>query len=406
MTQERAANRRVAAGFAAVATVVATGLAGCGQVAPTASVVPTSTKPTSVAPSGAPSSAPTSTATADGSCAALAASLTPAERAGQLIVVGVRGTLDAAERAVLTKNHAGAVILMGGASAKDTAAAVRAVGATIGVAVTVDQEGGRVQRFKGDGFDTIPSAREQATLTTGELEQSWVTWGGQLRDAGIDLTFAPVADVVPASKTSTNEPVGKLKRGYGSDPAVVGEKVSAVVRGLAEAGVGSSVKHFPGLGEVVGNTDFAAGVVDSVTGADSASLGSFRAGIAAGAPSVMVATATYTRIDKANLAAFSPAVMTLLRDDLGFDGVIASDDLAAAKAVSSVPAGQRAVKFVRAGGDWVVAVEPAAAAAMAEAVAATAASDAGFARRVSESATRVLELKAGLGLASCRVVKG
>lgn len=403
-------SRRVAGAVAALAA--ATMLAGCGQAAPTASVGPSTGATGSVAPTASASGSPTGSASATasgpaaGTCAALAASLTPAQRAGQLIVVGVRGTFDATERSVLTKNHAGAVILMGGAPAADTAAAVRTAGGTIGVAVTVDQEGGSVQRFKGGGFDTIPSAREQAAMSTAQLEKAWMTWGGQLDAAGIDLNFAPVADVVPAAKTSTNEPVGKLKRGYGSDPAVVGEKVSAVVRGLDAAGVGSALKHFPGLGEVVGNTDFAAGVVDSVTSADSASLASFRAGIAAGAPAVMVATATYTRIDKAHLAAFSPAVMTLLRDDLGFEGVIVSDDLAAAKAVSAVPAGERALRFLRAGGDWVVAVEPQAAATMAQAVVAAAASDPAFDRRVTESATRVLALKAGLGLASCRVVKG
>ncbi len=78
----------------------------------------------------------------------------------------------------------------------------------------------------------------------------------------------------------------------------------------------------------------------------------------------MVATAWYPRIDPDAPAAFSPAVVALLRDDLGFDGVIASDDLGVAKAVAGVPAAQRAVRFVRAGGDLAISVDAPAVLAM------------------------------------------
>src|SRR5450756_282320 len=92
----------------------------------------------------------------------------------------------------------------------------------------------------------------------------------------------------------------------------------------------SDVYKRQGLGRVASNTDFAAEVVDSVTTADDPYLDSFRAAIDAGVPLVMVALATYTRIDPAHLAAFSPVVIGgLLRGDLGFQGVVVSDDLGA-----------------------------------------------------------------------------
>ncbi len=86
-----------------------------------------------------------------------------------------------------------------------------------------------------------------------------------MEDAGVHLDLAPVADVVPADKLRSNEPIGKLGRGYGADPEQVAGKVAAVIAGFDDAGLGATVKHFPNLGQVVGNTDFAAHVVDDVT---------------------------------------------------------------------------------------------------------------------------------------------
>ena len=98
------------------------------------------------------------------------------------------------------------------------------------------------------------------------------------------------------------------------------------------AGIATTAKHFPGLGRVLGNTDNVAEVVDTVTTPTDPFLGSFQGAIDAGVPFVMVALATYTQIDADHLAVFSPTVMRLLRDTMGFDGVIVSDDLGAATA--------------------------------------------------------------------------
>ncbi len=97
--------------------------------------------------------------------------------------------------------------------------------------------------------------------------------GTQLRQAGVHLTLAPVADVVPPEKSASNEPIGALDRGYGNTPPEeVSGNVTAFVAGMNRAGLGTSMKHFPNLGEVVGNTDFSTVVRDEVTTADAASL--------------------------------------------------------------------------------------------------------------------------------------
>jgi beta-N-acetylhexosaminidase len=153
---------------------------------------------------------------------------------------------------------------------------------------------------------------------------------------------------------------------------------------------------------VAGNTDFAAEVVDTVTTADDPYLASFRAAIDAGVPFVMVALATYPRIDSAHLAAFSPAIIGgLLRGELGFRGVVMSDDLGATAAVAAIPPGQRALEYLLAGGDLIVSKTTDATVTMVAAVQASAATDPRVAARVDEAALRVLEAKDAAGLLPC-----
>jgi beta-N-acetylhexosaminidase len=170
---------------------------------------------------------------------------------------------------------------------------------------------------------------------------------------------------------------------------------------MARAGVASVAKHFPGLGRVTGNTDFTSDVVDTVTTADDPYLGPFRAAVNAGLPYVMVAEATYTKIDPSRLAVFSPVIMALLRNGLGFKGVIVSDDLGEAKAVESVPAPKRAIDFLEAGGDLVTSQDIGPAEQMAAAVVAKASSEAAFRTIVDDAARRVLAAKQAQGLLSC-----
>jgi beta-N-acetylhexosaminidase len=110
----------------------------------------------------------------------------------------------------------------------------------------------------------------------------------------------------------------------------------------------------------------------------------------------MMSTARYTRLDAARPAAFSPYVIeTLLRRDLGFRGVVVSDDLANARQVARWPYGERAVRFIGAGGNLVLTVNPATLPAMYDAVLTRARRDAWFRGKVTASALKVLQAKQG-----------
>lgn len=136
----------------------------------------------------------------------------------------------------------------------------------------------------------MPSAEDQAALSDADLEASAAQWATALKDAGVDYNLAPVADVVPADLLDVNQPIGVLRRGYGSDPATVKAKALAFIEGMHAVGIATALKHFPGLGQVRGNTDQEIGVTDDVT--TTADLQTFT-----GYPdetSVMVSSAIYT----------------------------------------------------------------------------------------------------------------
>ena len=271
----------------------------------------------------------------------------------------------------------------------------------VGLEISTDQEGGLVQALSGPGFSEIPTALEQGQMTPAALQRAAHGWGQQLARAGVTLDLAPVVDVVPAG--TSNAPIGDYDREFGHTPAAVAEDGAAFVRGMHAAGVGVSIKHFPGLGRASGNTDTTAGVIDDVTTESDPFLRPFAAGIRAGAPYVMVSTATYTRIDPDNIAAFSPAIIDeMLRERLGYDGVVISDDVGIALSVADVPVGQRAVRFVAAGGDVVLTVVPEQAPAMVDALVRRADSSTAFRDTLDEAVTRVLVRKARAGLATCR----
>ena len=268
--------------------------------------------------------------------------------------------------------------------------------------IAVDQEGGTVQRLKGEGFSSIPPARQQAEMPEGELRNAAREWGAELSSAGIHYDLAPVADTVPASKRASNAPIGKLERDYGENPQAAARSVVEFIEGMQDAGLVTSIKHFPGLGEVTTNTDFGS-AQDVDIDRNSDGLEVFRAGINAGASSVMVSSAVFTKIDPDNEGVFSSVVMEeMLRGDFGFDGVIIADDLGAAKAVSGVSPADRAVRFFEAGGDLLINANPALMGQMVDATVARASAEAEFAVKTTESAARVLGLKAEAGLLDCQ----
>jgi beta-N-acetylhexosaminidase len=121
--------------------------------------------------------------------------------------------------------------------------------------VAVDQEGGAVQTVRGGTIPPFPAAVVQGTWSSRTLRLRTLAWARQLRQLGVNLDLAPVADVVPASLGVRNPPIGRYGRQYGSTPRAVSPDVATVTAALRAAAVGPTVKHFPGLGRVLVNTD-------------------------------------------------------------------------------------------------------------------------------------------------------
>ena len=391
-------------------------LTGCSLIPGSSSAggSSSSAKPKAPAPAS-PSAAPSPTANATASATATAsdgalAGWSLEEKVGQLMMVGVDATApkDSSTEAVDT-HHVGNIFIAGRTTAggQATQKVIASFTGKVGpgttrstpMLVATDQEGGEVQVLSGSGFSEIPSAMDQSTQSRDQLVAAARTWGKELADVGVNMNLAPVVDLVDIPRPTTNEPIGKWGREYGHDAATVSSQAGAFAEGMQASKVIPTYKHFPGLGRVTANTDTSAGVVDSTTNRSTdAAVGVFANAIAAGAQVIMVSSATYTLIDASAPAVFSSKIVTeMLRTEMGFSGVVITDDVSAAVQVQGVAAGDRAVQAIRAGCDIVLAsADPTVAADMVKAIIAAAQSDPAFAARVDESATRVLALKGGL----------
>lgn len=329
------------------------------------------------------------------------------ERAGQLIMAPMfAGGNPADLSALISTRHVGSVVLIGnwnnGTAAAKTAADALQSYAPSGnqLIVSTDQEGGQVQHLKGSGFDTMPSAVAQGQMSADTLRSSAKTWGGQLKQAGINVDLAPVLGTVQV-KRSSNAPIGALNRDFGLDSNGNAQHGIAFVEGMRDAGVGATVKHYPGLGAVTGNTDFTTeGILDTTTTLDDEEIGAFNTTIKQAKPAmVMMPLATYQRIDSSAPAAFSSKIIDgTLRGSVGYDGVVISDSLSAA-AVSGIATKDLGVRLVDAGGDLACIGDTSYVTPILDGIIARAQSDPAFAKKVTASATRVMTLKYQMGLA-------
>lgn len=401
---------RVMIGLAA-----AVALAGCGSTPPStvaaspSPALPATSSPPS--PSEAPSSAVPSPASPSPSVAAdcvtrTLGKLSLAEQAGQLLMVGISVNAPSGLGDTVRRYHLGGVFLHG----RSTHGAGRLRGDIAGLQkqsalpllISLDQEGGNVQTLKGAEFPLLPSAEKLGAGSPATLRDTTRDSARRLAGIGVTVNLAPVADTVPASIGEDNPPIGYWHRQFGSDPARVAADIRTVVPAGQGAGVLSVLKHFPGLGRVRFNTDLSTKAVDDTATVNDPYLAPFQAGIAAGSAGVMMSSARYPRLDGSAIAAFSRPIITgLLRERLGFRGLVMSDDLGAAVALDPVPVGQRAVRFVAAGGDMVLTIRPTDAAPMAAALIDRAGHDAAFRARVADAARHVLQAKQRAGLLRC-----
>ncbi|MGR0159443.1 glycoside hydrolase family 3 N-terminal domain-containing protein [Paenarthrobacter nitroguajacolicus] len=385
---------------------------GTPSVAPSSpSGTPAPTTPSASATQSAVPSPPPAAAPAPSKPSAAEeqlATLSLEQRVGQLFMVAAKATgAEPGTMQALAKYHAGNVYLSGRSKAgtAPTAAVVSSLTGTVSVATTggvplfvaTDQEGGYVQVLSGPGFSTIPTAVVQAASGAEKLRTDAATWGKELSSVGVNVNLAPVLDTVTSPEFApSNAPIGHFQREYGYDPAKVSLLGNAFADGMKDAGVAPVVKHFPGLGRVVPNTDVSSDVRDKVTTRNDPVLEPFHAAIKSGAQWVMVSNAYYDKIDPANIAPFSQTVMdTMLRADAGFKGIILSDDLCSAAQLEAWSDAERALKFFGAGGTMLVCADPASIPAMHQAVVQKATADPAFRAKVDAAALTVLRVKAG-----------
>ncbi|MDP5227177.1 MULTISPECIES: glycoside hydrolase family 3 N-terminal domain-containing protein [Arthrobacter] len=405
---------RKAATAGAVLLALLSSLAGCScqaQSAPAPSGTPT-LSPTSASPSVTPTRTHSATPTPSNTPAPShgvpgptptppSGGLTLRQEAGQLFLVAAKangsdlGAASAALQAGVGNFYLNGRTTAGVAATADVVAQLRgAVSSATPLAplIASDQEGGQVQVLRGPGFSVIPSALQQGQLAPATLRADSQQWGSELRAAGLTMDLAPVLDTVPsAAFAPQNIPIGYYQRNYGFTPAAVSQSGNAFAQGMRAAGVRPVVKHFPGLGRVTANTDTSSDVRDTQTTRTDPYLQPFRDAVNSGVNWVMVSNAFYDRIDPARMAPFSPVIIGgMLRQDLGFQGVVMSDDLCSAVQLSGVSVTDRAIGFLEAGGTMAICADSGMAVQMLDAVVAQAQQDPAF-RAVVENAFRLVQ---------------
>ena len=280
-----------------------------------------------------------------------------------MLVIGVAGTeLTAQEREWLQHDAVAGVILFkrNFASREQVAelsAAIRAA-APRPQLICVDQEGGRVQRFREGysalpplhGFDALYATDREAALALAE-QHAWLM-ASEVRASGVDLSFAPVVDLGRG-----NLAIGD--RAFSADPQVVAAFTAAYVRGMHSVGMAATLKHFPGHGSVREDTHFHdASDPRSLDELRALDLIPFAAGITAGADAVMMAHVVYPQVAP-EPAGYSPRwIQQILREQMGFRGVVFSDDIGMAASFSAGGVKARVDAHLDAGCDVVLVCHP------------------------------------------------
>jgi beta-N-acetylhexosaminidase len=221
--------------------------------------------------------------------------------------------------------------------------------------IAVDHEGGRVQRFR-EGFTKIPAMREFGKIWEAHphrarhlAQQAGYVLAAELRACGVDFSFAPVLDV----DYGTSGVIGD--RAFHGDPQAITELAHSLIIGLRQGGMHAVGKHFPGHGYVVADSHLDVPVDDrTFVDIELCDLIPFRRMVGFGLTAVMPAHVIYPKVDS-RPAGFSPVwLKDILRGQLGFEGVIFSDDLSMEGATVAGGIVQRAEAALNAGCDMVL----------------------------------------------------
>ena len=210
--------------------------------------------------------------------------------------------------------------------------------------VSIDEEGGDVTRLEAARGSSYPGNLALGAVDDAELtEQVASAIGADLARAGVDLNLAPVADV---NSDPRNPVIGV--RSFGSDPGLVARHVAAFVRGLQQQGVAACAKHFPGHGDTSVDSHLELPVVG---GELEPALEPFRAAIAAGVQAVMTGHLLVPALDDVPATTSRRLLTDLLRDELGFDGLVLTDALEMKAISAGVGVEEGAVRALAAGAD-------------------------------------------------------
>jgi beta-N-acetylhexosaminidase len=215
--------------------------------------------------------------------------------------------------------------------------------------VSIDEEGGDVTRLAHETGSPYPGSAALGALDDpGITRRVHRSLGAELRGAGVNLDFAPSADV---NTTDDNPIIGT--RAFGSDPELVARHITAAVSGLQEAGVAACAKHFPGHGATSQDSHLEIPLVDvDLPLLDRRELVPFRAAIEAGVRSIMTAHIRVPALTGAAPATLSPSAVTgLLRGTLGYKGVVVTDALDMGAASDAIGIPEAAVRALAAGAD-------------------------------------------------------
>jgi beta-N-acetylhexosaminidase len=327
---------------------------------------------------------------------------TLAQLVGQKLVVRMDGTTPSADLlGRIRRGEVGGVILLGFNITTPSAlmaltAQLRGAAAAGGqphLLIAVDQEGGSVKRIPW-APPTLSAQQMGRMNSAATARDQGAKAGAALRGLGINVDFAPVADV-PASTSSFMYKAGRTFSFKATRTAVLAD---AFASGLESKGVRATMKHFPGIGFATRNTDAYVVTIGATRAALAPGLLPYRTAIAHHIPLIMLSNATYSAYDTVNAAGWSRAIqVNLLRQSLGFTGVTITDSLDGTAHARGLPTSLLAVRAARAGTDMILMTGSE---ASTRAVYATLLADAksGYIQtdRLQASYTRILALKAGL----------
>ncbi|HEX3393804.1 MAG TPA: glycoside hydrolase family 3 N-terminal domain-containing protein [Acidimicrobiales bacterium] len=281
-----------------------------------------------------------------------------ADRAAQVLIAGLAGVTTSADPLVdeLVDVGVGGVFV-----ARANVTSEAQITALLGdvrarshhpLVVATDEEGGRVSSFAPVLGPSLSARRQAGEHSPEEVRQLARQTGSRLAAAGVNLDLAPVADLDAGPSRAT---IGD--RSFSADPAIASRYALAQAAGLADAGVRSAVKHFPGHGRSVGDPEVTRSRVDAplaeLAATDLLPFGSL---ITAGVPVVMVNHVEYAAIDPGVPASLSPLAYKLLRD-VGFRGVAITDSVSMGAVNGRWTVAEATVKAVAAGADGVLVTE-------------------------------------------------